>query len=129
MACSLHRIKGRSHSHGANGHCAKMVHGQLHIHKVILNSGALDQKSNTWHSITMKLTSKSQVTVPVRIREFLQVAPQGEVDFLIKDDHVLLIKAVPESPERKRFAPFRGVLRDSKSTDAWMMDTRQSSCP
>ena len=59
----------------------------------------------------MNLIGENPVAIPIK--------PQGE--------DKLFSKAVPDSPIGNGFAPFRGVLRDSKSTGAWMTDTRQSS--
>lgn len=44
----------------------------------------------------MRLTEKSQVTVPKRIREHLGVGPGSEVDFEIDGPVVQLVKREPE---------------------------------
>ena len=40
----------------------------------------------------MKLTTKGQVTIPQKIREHLSLAAHDDVDFVIKDGEVVLIK-------------------------------------
>jgi AbrB family looped-hinge helix DNA binding protein len=40
----------------------------------------------------MKITTKGQVTIPIRIREHLGLLPHTEVDFEIRGDAVLLRK-------------------------------------
>ena len=48
----------------------------------------------------MRLTEKSQVTVPKRVREALEIGPGSEVDFEIAADEIRLIKiAPPPNPE------------------------------
>ncbi|MYZ48133.1 AbrB/MazE/SpoVT family DNA-binding domain-containing protein [Propylenella binzhouense] len=43
----------------------------------------------------MRLTEKSQVTVPKRVREKLGIGPGSEVDFVLGDDGVRLVKVEP----------------------------------
>ena len=39
------------------------------------------------------VTSKGQITIPKRIREFLRVKPGDQVDFVIDDDGRVLVRA------------------------------------
>lgn len=72
----------------------------------------------------MKVTTKGQVTIPARIRDFLEIAPHSEVDFRIADGAVLLIKPVAPQGIRGRFSALRGVLKGSRTTKQWMRETR-----
>ncbi len=59
----------------------------------------------------MRLTSKGQVTVPHSIREFLQVGPGAEVDFVIVGERV---EVRPRPVPRANDAPWLnavGLLR------------------
>lgn len=41
----------------------------------------------------MRITSKGQVTIPQEIRERAGLLPDTEVDFLLKEEGVLIVKA------------------------------------
>ena len=73
----------------------------------------------------MRVTTKGQVTIPARVREYLGIAPHTDVDFLIRDGRVVLLKTdeVPAA-ERSRFASMRGVFRGKLTTSDWMKATR-----
>lgn len=72
----------------------------------------------------MKLTTKGQVTIPARIRDYLGIAPHADVDFRITGGAVVLLKH-EDSPEgRNRFSALRGVLKGTRTTQAWMQATR-----
>ena len=72
----------------------------------------------------MKVTTKGQVTIPARIRDYLGVGPHAEVDFRITGGNVLLIKQ-PETKEAGgRFSAMRGVLNGKRTTQQWMRETR-----
>lgn len=81
-------------------------------------------EGNTCKSITMKLTTKGQVTVPVRIREFLGIGAHSEVDFLIRGQEVLLVTKDHKSSTQSRFAALRGSLPAQLTTADWMRATR-----
>ena len=74
----------------------------------------------------MKLTTKGQVTIPLKIREHLSLAPYDDVDFVIKDGEVVL-KKNPDS--RNGFQhhindKMRGKGRIKMTTDEIMRLTR-----
>lgn len=71
----------------------------------------------------MKLTTKGQVTIPAPIRGFLGVGPHGEVEFLIREGQVVVVKRRKGAKE-DRFASRRGMLKGSMGTDTWMKATR-----
>ena len=73
----------------------------------------------------MKVTTKGQVTIPVRVREYLGIVPHTDVDFLIRDDQVVLVKTdeVPAT-DRSRFDGMRGLFRGKLTTAQWMKATR-----
>ena len=50
----------------------------------------------------MRLTEKSQVTVPKRVRDALGIGPGSEVDFMIDGADVHLIKLDAEKPGETR---------------------------
>lgn len=50
------------------------------------------------------VTTKGQVTIPKDVRDRLGIKPSDRVDFVVKDDHVILI---PVRPLRE----LRGVVR------------------
>jgi antitoxin PrlF len=72
----------------------------------------------------MKVTTKGQVTIPARIREYLGVTPHGEVDFRISNGEVVLVKKDDSSAQKSRFAALRGVLKGGLTTDQWVKATR-----
>ena len=86
---------------------------------------ALDQLGYYQHSITMKVTTKGQVTIPARIRDYLGIVPHCDVDFSIRDEQVVLTKLTmaPEGGQSK-FASMRGILGRKLTTDQWMKATR-----
>jgi AbrB family looped-hinge helix DNA binding protein len=55
---------------------------------------------------TTTVTSKGQVTIPKRVREFLRVKPGDRVDFVIDDDGRVLVRAGTISARA-----LKGVLR------------------
>jgi AbrB family looped-hinge helix DNA binding protein len=82
-----------------------------------------------------RITSKGQVTIPKRIREYLGLKPGSEVEFqydgdgriVLKADHVLNAKTRSDR-ERKRMenalAELRGTLDLGMSTDEFMRFVR-----
>lgn len=72
----------------------------------------------------MKVTTKGQVTIPARIREYLGIAPHSEVDFRVADGQVILVKQDAVKGDQGRFAPLRGVLKGKLTTQKWMRETR-----
>lgn len=74
----------------------------------------------------MKVTTKGQVTIPARIRDYLGIAPHSEVDFRIAGGTVVLIKSESSAATRGRFSDLRGVLKGARTTQQWMRETRGS---
>ncbi|MFO8090239.1 MAG: AbrB/MazE/SpoVT family DNA-binding domain-containing protein [Desulfatiglandaceae bacterium] len=72
----------------------------------------------------MKVTTKGQVTIPARIRDYLGIAPHADVDFRITDGDVVLFKHEDFTEERNRFSVLRGVLKGTRTTREWMQETR-----
>ena len=72
----------------------------------------------------MKVTTKGQVTIPARIRNYLAISPHAEVDFCIKGGMVVLCKHEDHLEEETRFRALRGILKSTRSTDEWMHETR-----
>ena len=70
----------------------------------------------------MRVTSKGQVTIPQAIREKLELTPYSEVDFVVEENKVLLVKK--ESNEDSPFKRLRGVATVKLSTDEIMALTR-----
>lgn len=74
----------------------------------------------------MKVTTKGQVTIPARIREFLDITPHTQVDFRISGGAVILIKDEGTEKPGGRFTALRGVLKGPHTTRTWMQATRGS---
>ena len=72
----------------------------------------------------MKVTTKGQVTIPARIREYLDIAPHSDVDFHINGGAVVLVKHKDADEHGGRFAALRGVLKGTRTTREWMRATR-----
>ncbi len=76
----------------------------------------------------MRITSKGQVTIPQAIREQVGFLPDTEVDFVVEEGAVMIVKAA--APKRlTRGASAVRMLRDngrrvSMSTDEIMAMTR-----
>ena len=87
-------------------------------------SWGLDGRGNTCDSNTMKVTTKGQVTIPARIREYLDIAAHSDVDFRISGGAVVLVKDEAAHEPRRRFGALRGVLKGTRTTQQWMRATR-----
>lgn len=73
----------------------------------------------------MRLTTKGQVTIPRDIREYLAVAPHDEVDFIVKDGQVILVKSDRSADRfREHLKKTRGRGTVGMSTDEIMRLTR-----
>ena len=60
-------------------------------------------------SLTMKITCKRQVTIPVEIREQLGFLPNTDVEFEVVGDGLYLKKvAIEANPGKKLIASMRG---------------------
>ncbi len=69
----------------------------------------------------MHITEKGQVTIPHHIREQFGLLPHTEVDFIVKDGDILLVKKVGSSPLEK----MRGIAKGKFTTDEIMELTRK----
>ena len=69
-------------------------------------------------TITSKLTSKAQATIPQAVRTALGIGPGDEIAYGIEDGHVLLTKAVAPRPRR-------GVPFEDPFATFWEWDTPQ----
>lgn len=74
----------------------------------------------------MRITSKGQVTIPVEIRERFGLLPDTEVDFVVRDDKVTLVRGHATQRDRGRRVVdrLRGTATLSMSTDEILKLTR-----
>lgn len=72
---------------------------------------------------TTKMTTKGQVTIPKRLREYLGLKPGSQVHFELAEDGRVILKAQNEAPE-SRFARLRGSAKIGMTTDELMALTR-----
>lgn len=74
----------------------------------------------------MKVTTKGQVTIPLKIRKLLGIKPNSEVDFIEKDGIVILVKSESRLQEN-RLEKLRGKLAGKYTTEEIMELTRGES--
>lgn len=75
----------------------------------------------------MRVTTKGQVTIPLEIRQKLNITSSTEVDFVIsEDDRVYLVKKSNQSV-KGRFTELRGIATVKLSTEEIMALTRSES--
>ena len=70
-----------------------------------------------------RVTTKGQVTIPKRIREYLGLKPGSEVEFAFGADKEVVLKAKREAlqePIESRLAAIRGTLDLGMTTDEFM---------
>ena len=70
-----------------------------------------------------RITSKGQVTIPKRIRDYLGLNRGSEVEFSFGADKEVVLKAKREplkEPVESRFAAIRGTLDLGMTTDEFM---------
>jgi antitoxin PrlF len=72
----------------------------------------------------MRVTTKGQVTIPIRVREILGIAPETEIDFVEEDGRFYIIKTSGNKPTKK-YAKLRGIATAKMSTDEIMKLTRE----
>lgn len=75
----------------------------------------------------MRVTTKGQVTIPLHIREKLNITSNSDVDFQEKGGKVYLIKLDQNSkptPPKSKFRRFRGIATIKMSTAEIMELTR-----
>jgi AbrB family looped-hinge helix DNA binding protein len=71
------------------------------------------------------LTSKSQVTLPKAIRDFLGVSPGQEIDYeALADGRVVIFPVCHQSAADNPFKQLLGVGRRKRPTDEIMRETR-----
>ena len=70
-----------------------------------------------------KITTKGQVTIPRRLRDFLGLKPGSEVDFELAEDGRVFLKTRKQARE-SRFARLRGSAKLGMTTDEIMALTR-----
>ena len=75
----------------------------------------------------MKLTEKGQVTIPIDIRERLQLRPGDEVDFTVDGDTVRLARAATVRRGRRIVSQLLGSGDTPLSTDEIMALTRETT--
>ena len=71
----------------------------------------------------MKVTTKGQVTIPAKVRDFLHIEPHDEVSFTVEGDQVILKKASPPTGEN-RFQKLLGCRKTGHSTEQLMREIR-----
>ncbi len=74
----------------------------------------------------MKVTTKGQVTIPLKIRKLLGIKPNSEVDFIEKDGIVILVKSESRL-QQNRLEKLRGKLAGKYTTEGIMELTRGES--
>jgi AbrB family looped-hinge helix DNA binding protein len=72
----------------------------------------------------MRVTTKGQVTIPIKIREKLGITQDTEVDFLQEGDRIILVKRQETSRTSRKFKKLRGVATVKMTTDEIMALTR-----
>ncbi len=73
----------------------------------------------------MKVTTKGQVTIPNHIRGYLGITAHSEIDFVIRNKDVVLVKAeLPAKDPASKFRRLRGILKGGLTTKQWMKLTR-----
>jgi antitoxin PrlF len=70
-----------------------------------------------------KLTTKGQVTIPKRLRDYLGLTPGSDVDFDVAEDGRVYLRAHGKGPQ-SRFARLRGSAKHGMTTDQLMALTR-----
>jgi AbrB family looped-hinge helix DNA binding protein len=76
--------------------------------------------------MTTTVTSKGQVTVPKNVREFLGVEPGSSIEFELRANGEVVMRAATASrrPLRSRFERLRGCATVKVSTDEILALTR-----
>lgn len=75
----------------------------------------------------MRVTTKGQVTIPLEIRQKLNITSASEVDFVVsEDDRVYLVKKSIQRV-KGRFTELRGIATVKLSTEEIMALTRSES--
>jgi AbrB family looped-hinge helix DNA binding protein len=72
----------------------------------------------------MNVTTKGQVTIPLKLRTKYGITETTEVDFVEDQGRIYLVKLDDSSRSRSRFEKLRGISKSSMSTDEIMKLTR-----
>jgi AbrB family looped-hinge helix DNA binding protein len=75
----------------------------------------------------MRVTTKGQVTIPLEIRQKLNITPASEVEFVLEDDERVYIVKKKEPAAKSRFAKLRGIATVKMSTEEIMALTRSNA--
>ncbi|MES2177239.1 MAG: AbrB/MazE/SpoVT family DNA-binding domain-containing protein [Gemmatimonadota bacterium] len=75
----------------------------------------------------MRITSKGQVTIPLQVRERLGLLPNTEVEFSIRGDVAVLMKAGTRRRGRAVVEHMRGRGDGTMTTDEIMALTRDAT--
>jgi AbrB family looped-hinge helix DNA binding protein len=70
-----------------------------------------------------KITTKGQVTIPKRLRDYLGLKPGSSVEFELATDGRVFLQSRQRAPASK-FARLRGSVKPGMSTDEVMALTR-----
>jgi AbrB family looped-hinge helix DNA binding protein len=70
------------------------------------------------------MTSKGQVTIPKRVREYLGLKPGSEVDFECTEGGKVILRTPDDARHASRFAALRGTLGSGMTADELMKLTR-----
>ena len=73
----------------------------------------------------MKITSKGQVTIPLKVREKLGVGYNSEIDFIEKQGKVYIIKSTVKTTNKNRFQTLKGTASIKMTTDEILSLTRE----
>ena len=87
------------------------------------DANSITYPSNTSESL-MRITTKGQVTIPLAVRETLGLLPHTEVEFTIRGDTAVLMKAGTRRKGRKLIEHMRGRGRGRLTTDEILALTR-----
>ena len=69
------------------------------------------------------LTSKGQITVPKKIRDYLGLRPGSAVDFFLGPRGEVILRPMEDTPPERRkdrFGRLRSTLDTDRTTDEWM---------
>ena len=75
----------------------------------------------------MRVTTKGQVTIPLKIRTKMNITPASEIDFIVGEDDRVYIVKVNSDPTVKRFSKLRGIATIKMSTEEIMALTRSEA--
>jgi len=72
----------------------------------------------------MRVTTKGQVTIPLKIREKLRISPTSEIDFVEEKSRVYIVKRKGNDAATRKFRKLRGTATVKMTTDEIMALTR-----